>query len=239
MFLRYLSAEILKLKRSLALLLCVTAPMLVATISVLIVLRNDRVPDMEMFWSSASAIWAFAMLPLSVTALSVLLAQSEHGPRTWDHLLPLPGARPRLFLAKGAVMLGCVAGMSLLLGMLIWGGGEMVMMLRDTKGALDPAALFALIGKMAVAATLLSIVQLWVALRFRSFVPPLALGIAGTFTAVAAAGAEEGAYFPWLMPLHMLAQAPGGQQTALLLGSLGGLVALGAMVLDFQFREAR
>lgn len=238
MFARFLIAEILKLRRSLALLLCVTAPTLVAMISVLIVIRNDKVPDMEMFGTSAAAIWAFAMLPLSVTALSVLLAQTEHGPRTWDHLLPLPGARPNLFLAKGAVMLGCVGGMSLLLGMLMSAGGELVPAVRETTGTLDVSALFELLGKMAIAAILLSVVQLWTALRFRSFVPPLALGIAGTFTAVAAAGAEEGAYFPWLMPLHMLAQAPGGQDTALLLGSVGGLAALVAMVFDFQYREA-
>ena len=238
MFARFLIAEILKLRRSLALLLCITAPSLVALISVLMVLRSERIPDLGIFWSSACAIWAFAMLPLSVTALSVLIAQSEHGPKTWDHLLPLPGARPHLFLAKGAVMLGCVAGMSLLLGLLVTGGGELIAGVRETKGEMDAGGLFALIGKMALAATLLSVVQLWVALRFRSFVPPLALGIAGTFTAVAAAGAEDGAYFPWLMPLHMLAQAPAGQQTALLLGSLGGLVALAAMIVDFHYREA-
>lgn len=238
MFARFLIAEILKLRRSLALLLCITAPSLVALISVLMVLRSERIPDLGIFWSSACAIWAFAMLPLSVTALSVLIAQSEHGPKTWDHLLPLPGARPHLFLAKGAVMLGCVAGMSLLLGLLVTGGGELIAGVRETKGEMDAGGLFALIGKMALAATLLSVVQLWVALRFRSFVPPLALGIAGTFTAVAAAGAEDGAYFPWLMPLHMLAQAPAGQQTALLLGSIGGLVALAAMIVDFHYREA-
>lgn len=237
MFARHLAAELLKLRRSLALLLCLTAPTLVATISVLIVLRNDRVPDMAMFWNSAGAIWAFAMLPLSVTALSVLLAQTEHGPRTWDHLLPLPGARPNLFLAKGAIMLGCVAGMSLLLGVLLAAGGQLVSAMRETSGTIDVSAMFELLGKMALASILLSVVQLWTALRFRSFVPPLALGIAGTFTAVAAAGAQEGAYFPWLMPLHMLAQAPAGQNMALMLGGIGGLVALVAMVVDFQFRE--
>lgn len=62
-------------------------------------------------------IWSFVMLPLAVTALSVLMAQMEHGSHTWNHLLTLPRTRPNLLLAKAIVMLGLIAMMSALL----WG----------------------------------------------------------------------------------------------------------------------
>ena len=82
------------------------------------------------------------------------------------------------------------------------------------------------------------VIQLWTALRFRSFVPPLVLGIVGTFIAVAAASAREGAYFPWLMPLHILSTEPAMQVTALWIGAAGGAVALLAMLVDLGRREA-
>jgi hypothetical protein len=82
------------------------------------------------------------------------------------------------------------------------------------------------------------VIQLWTALAFRSFVPPLLLGIMGTFVSVAAAAAREGAYFPWLMPLHILSTDPAMQRVALAIGGLGGFAALGAMLFYLQRREA-
>ena len=82
------------------------------------------------------------------------------------------------------------------------------------------------------------IIQLWVALRFRSFVPPLILGIVGTFVAVIAAAAREGAYFPWLMPLHILSTEPAMQRMALAIGFAGGLATLAVMLVDLARREA-
>ena len=64
------------------------------------------------------------------------------------------------------------------------------------------------------------------------------LGIVGTFIAVAAASAREGAYFPWLMPLHMLSTDPAMAVVALRIGIGGGALALLAMVIDLNRREA-
>lgn len=91
MLLRYLLAEFLKLRRSLVILLCLAAPTCVVVLNTLIALRTERPTQMEQFAMASPALWAFAMLPLAITALSVLQAQMEHGPRTWNHLLTLPG----------------------------------------------------------------------------------------------------------------------------------------------------
>jgi hypothetical protein len=236
---RYIVAEVLKLRRSLVLLLCLAAPSCVAVLTTLITLRVERAPDLHQFAMGTPGIWAFAMLPLAITALSVLLAQMEHGPRTWHHVLTLPGARPNVYLAKGLVMLALIAGMSMLLWVQILLSGAIVGALRsDTTGTIDAAALAWLLAKMAAATTLVAMLQLWVALRFRSFVPPLVFGIAGTFAAIVATSAEEGIYFPWLMAVNVLTLEPGRQETALLLGGVGGLAVLGVMLAHLSWREA-
>lgn len=238
MFHRYLLTELLKLRRSLVLLLCLLVPFAVAAICVLIGLKSDGPVALDRYWMTGAAFWAFAMLPLSVTALSVLMAQMEHGPRTWDHLLAMPGARRRLFLAKAVMMIALVAAMSLLVGLMLAGGGMFVELLKPVSGAVDRSALAAMLAKMFLASGLMCVLQLWTALAFRSFVPPLLLGIIGTFVSVAAAAAREGAYFPWLMPLHILSTEAGMQRVALLIGSIGGLAGLLAMLFHLQRREA-
>lgn len=238
LLLRFLIVELLKLRRSLALLLVTTAPLFVMMICILIGLHDKRPVPLDRYATSGAAFWAFAMLPLTVTALSVLMAQMEHGPKTWDHLLALPGARRWLFLAKALVMLALVAGMSAWLYALLRIGAVLVAAIHPVSGVLDTAGLRDMLAKMAAAAVMMCSIQLWVALRFRSFVPPLILGIVGTFVAVIAAAAREGAYFPWLMPLHILSTEPAMQRMALAIGFAGGLATLAVMLVDLSRREA-
>jgi len=235
---RFLVTELLKLRRSLVLLLCATVPLCVAVICVLIGLKTKGPVPLDRYWQTGAAFWAFAMLPMSVTALSVLMAQMEHGPRTWDHILAIPGARRRIFLAKAIVMLALVAAMTLLVGALLIAGAELLAALKPLASPLDRAALATTLWRMFLASGLMCVIQLWTALAFRSFVPPLLLGIMGTFVSVAAAAAREGAYFPWLMPLHILSTDPAMQRVALEIGAFGGLAALVLMLLHLQHREA-
>ena len=80
------------------------------------------------------------------------------------------------------------------------------------------------------AALLMIAIQLWVALRYASFVPALAVGIGGTFFSVVATSAKQGVFFPWQMPVNMLATEPWRVQTALGLGfGLGAVVLIAAL----------
>ncbi|MCY7281038.1 MAG: ABC transporter permease [Sphingomonas bacterium] len=238
MLIRFLTAEVLKLRRSLVMLLCLAAPALVAIIAVLIGLKTGKSVPLLNYAQTGAAFWAFAMLPLSLTALSVLMAQMEHGPRLWDHLLALPGARRRLFLAKALVMIALDAAMTLLLLGFLLVGAWLMPLFKPVTGSFEVATIATLLTKMFLASTLMAVIQLWAALRFRSFVPPLAIGILGTFISVAAAATREGAYFPWLMPLHMLSTDPAMASLALQIGGLGGLAVLLAMLIDLGRRDA-
>lgn len=231
--------ECAKLRRSLALLLCAAAPAMVALLSIVILLDRKDPLDWSMFATSTAAIWAFFMLPMTVTALTVLMAQLEHGARSWNHLLALPVGRWRHHAAKAVVVVLLVAAMNVALWLMLPLSGLAVDALKPGQllGAYDWQASLSLLGRMLGSAMLLIGLQLWAALRFRSFVPPLVLGIGGTFVAVVATGSKQGLWFPWLIPTNMFAADPARAQLALAIGLGGGLVVLFAMIADLARKE--
>lgn len=237
-----LYVEIAKLKRSLALALAVLAPGLIAVFTFFNALRLPRPGDWEMWMTQNAAIWAFFMLPMSVTALTALVAHMEHGPKSWDHLRALPVPRWRVYAAKAASVLGLVAVMSAAVPVMSWAALEVATAVNPTirpTGVLDWAATAAMLGRMYLAALLLIAIQLWVALRFASFVPALSVGIGGTFFAVVATSAKQGVFLPWQMPVNMLSDVAWRWQTALALGCGGGLVVLALMLISLSRREVR
>ena len=236
-----LRVEMTKLHRSLVLLLCVAAPVFVALLNLLIGLDRDNPGTWAMLVTSGAAMWAFFMLPMTVTALTVLIAQIEHGPRAWSAVLALPVPRWRVFLAKALVVLGLTAAMSAALLALLLLAGAVLEALKPgdmLRGAPEPWTGAKLLGTMFAGALLMIGIQLWAALRFRSFVPPLVLGIGGTFVAVAATAAKQGAYFPWLIAVQALATDQVKGQAAIQLGFWGGLVVLAAMLVHMSRYEA-
>lgn len=235
-----LLVELRKLKGSLVLLLALAAPSMVAGLLVLILLRRPN-GDWKEVMEGSAGLWSFFMLPLSTAALSALLAQIEHGPRAWDHMLALPTPRWRLFAAKGLVLMLVLALMSVLLGLEIPAGMAALHALAPHKvpaGAFPWAMEISLLSRMWAASLFMGMIQLWVALRFKSFVPPLVLGIGGAFVAVMASGAKEGAFLPWLMPLNVMVGDAANNALALKLGVIGGAVTFLLMLLHLSRREA-
>jgi ABC-2 type transport system permease protein len=182
---------------------------------------------------TSAAIWAFFMLPMSVTALTALVAHTEHGPRAWDYLRALPRPRWHLYAAKAAVVLAVVAAMSLLLAVATVAVIEIAAWIKPDitpTGSRDFGSYLDLLGRIFLSSWLLVAVQLWIALRYNSFVPALAVGIGGTFFAVVATSARLGALMPWQIPVNQLAADPDRAAFALALGAIGGCAALGAML---------
>jgi len=235
-----LTVEARKLNRSLAALLAIAAPSLIAIFVFFNLLRGGKPQPWEMWTQSSTGIWAFFMLPMSVTALTALVAHMEHGPRAWDHLRALPVARWKLYAAKAVCVIAVVAAMSLLnlaltLGA-IYGAAAVKPEIMPT-GPLDGAAPVVLMGKVLLAAILLIAIQLWTALRFSSFVPALAVGIGGTFFSVVATAAKQGVFFPWQMPVNMLSTEAWRVNAALALGGGVGTVVLLLAIAHLSRRE--
>ena len=241
-FLRMVAVEFLKLRRSLVLLLCAAAPSFVALLALLMFMRWGKPEAWERFTFGGAAMWAYFMLPMTITALTVLIAQLEHGPKAWNHILALPVPRWQIFCAKAFIVVALAGAMTAALALMLpLAGmlGERTEPGDQLLGAVPWAGTARLLGKMYAGSILLIAVQLWMALRFKSFVPPLVTGIGGTFVAVAATSAEEGAYFPWLIPTNALATNPERAAMAIDIGLYGGLLLLGAMVIHMSRAEAR
>ena len=235
-----LSVELRKLNRSLAAVLAVAAPSLIAIFGFFMVLRGTRAQPWEMWMLSSTGIWAFFMLPMSVTALTALVAHMEHGPKSWDHLRSLPLPRWRLYAAKAVMILAVVAIMSVLTLVLVWGAVSLAVMIKPAMtptGPLEVARHATMMGKVFLSAILMVAIQLWIALRYASFVPALVVGIGGTFFSVVATSAKQGVFFPWQMPINMLADEAWRVNTALGLGCGLGLVALTLATAHLSRRE--
>ena len=232
--------EARKLNRSLAAVLAVAAPSLIALFTFFNLLRGKAPMPWDMWMLNASAIWAFFMLPMSVTALTALVAHMEHGPRSWDHLRALPLPRWRLYAAKAVCVFAVVALMSAAVVAMSWGAVALAAAIKpqlQPTGAFELAQHAATMGRIYLAAVLMISIQLWVALRYASFVPALAVGIGGTFFSVVATSAKQGVFFPWQMPVNMLATEAWRANTALGLGLGLGAVALVAALAHLSRRE--
>ena len=235
-----LSVELRKLNRSLAAVLAVAAPALIAVFAFFMVLRGTKAQPWDLWMVSAIGIWSYFMLPMSVTALTALVAHMEHGPKSWDHLRSLPLPRWRLYAAKAVMVLAVVAIMSVLTLVLTWGAVTLAATIRPDLapvGPLEMARYAATMGKVFLASILMVAIQLWIALRFASFVPALVVGIGGTFFSVVATSAKQGVFFPWQMPVNMLATEAWRVNTALGLGCGLGLAVLALATAHLSRRE--
>lgn len=238
--LRVLTVELRKLNRSLASALAIAAPGLIAVFTFFNILRGKTAQPWDMWMVSAAGIWAFFMLPMSVTALTALIAHMEHGPRTWDHLRALPLPRWTLYAAKILSVFLVLAAMSVGVFAFTWAAVKLAVVIKPElapTGVFDASAYLTALGRMYLAATLVVVIQLWIALRWSSFVPGLVVGIGGTFFAVVATAAKVGVFLPWQMPVNMLATEGWRLQTALGLGFGGGLVLLALMLWHLSRRE--
>jgi hypothetical protein len=162
------------LRRSLALLLVVVAPALIAVFVFFNLLRGEHPMPWQMLLQSTAAIWAFFMLPMSVTALTALVAQTEHEPRAWDTLRALPVPRWHLYAAKAVGVLILVVVMSVLLAILTLAAVATASWLKPAIAPSDTPDIIGyavLLGRIFLASWLLIAVQLWIALRFPTSSP--------------------------------------------------------------------
>lgn len=206
----------------------------------LIALRRPSM-DWEFMFTGSTGLWAFFVLPMTVTALSALLAHIEHGPRAWDHMFALPVRRWRMFAAKAVILMAVVGVMTALLAIELYFVGAAFNALSPAtapQGAFPWPMAFRILGMMWATSLFMAMIQLWVALRFRSFVAPLTVGLGGTFVAVAAFNAKEAMFVPWAMPVSIVGYEGLNAIPALQLGVFGGVLTLLAMIVHMSRREA-
>lgn len=218
--LRALSAEAVKLKHTLALWMCLIAPAVVALLQALQQLvrplpADHAIPDPALwhqYGRAVLALWAFLMLPLFVTLQAALLGALEHQERQWKHLLALPVPRSVHFLAKAMALAALLALATLLLVVVLVPAGGALLGLRPALGLTGVPDLLSLWVKalqVYLAGLLMLTLQLWVALRWRSFTIAVAVGMSATVMGfLIAQSGTFGPWFPWTMAVQPLSRHP-------------------------------
>jgi lantibiotic transport system permease protein len=232
---RALSAELLKTRRTLALVLTILAPLSLAFLEVAIGFdagtRMYRVGgDSWMTLIEHTAImWTLLLLPLFITLEMGLLGAQEHNHKTWKQLYALPLPRWTIYIAKQLVGMGVIGLSMLVLGLMTVGVGLIGRVFLPKLGFDAPIPWMALMQNLFLsylASWLMISIHIWISLRWSSFVLAMATGIVPTVCGVVMLNSKWVDYDPWLMPgvvAHGLAESL-PFTLALTLGIVGGIV---------------
>jgi lantibiotic transport system permease protein len=231
---RALSAETLKLKRTLALWMVLIAPATVVVLNFLMLWQRGAsyLLEADSAWESLAhnimTFWALLMLPLYVTLETALLGGVDHAGQQWKHLYALPLPRGSIYAAKWLISLGLVAASTLVL----WIGTILCGLLLNVVSPelklsaaipfwaiLQPMALIGLIGSLIVA------IHLFVGLRWPSFTVAIGFGMVAATGNIMIINSDKWAkVYPWALPGFVIEDTGAYLPAALALGLLGGVI---------------
>jgi hypothetical protein len=245
---RALSAEALKLRGTLALWMCLIAPATVVALYVLQV-SFSKMPKLPyrpaeawlMLEQSMLGLFAFLMLPLFITLQAALLAGLEHGDNQWKHLLALPVPRQVHYLAKVLMLAAMLLAAFVLLVLLIPLGGAVLMLVQPAFGlaGAPPWQHMARLCLACFGASLLMLaLQAWIAVRWRSFTVAVAVGMSATVAGfLIGQSSRFGHWYPWSMPMQVLAGQGQWLWFVVVAGVAGGIVVTVLGLFDFMRQE--
>lgn len=181
---RAISAEMLKLKRTLVLWLAVGAPLAAVLLNVVVYSRTRELDApggnaLIGFAQLSFTMWTIIVLPLYAALAAALVAATDHQGDHWAQLLALPVPRASIFAAK-YVAACCLLALSVLVFVAgVVGASTLLAALRPAlHGQPVPAGLIIVRGlESGLAAGLVVAIQTWVSLRWQSVAVGLALGI--------------------------------------------------------------
>lgn len=226
-FLKALSAEVLKLKRTLALWLGVIAPLVVITLQVLYVLRAPSRHLKNGLWpllQQSLMPWSILLLPLTAALLTALLNGIEHRDGNWKQLYALPVSRWSVYAAKVAAAHGVLALATVTLWIGLIAAGVILHALLPSI-PYGPPPVLPLLRRLSLifcASSALIAIHVWVSARSKSFTVPIGLGIVGVIVSALAARDNLMIYSPWLFPGNAMVDER--WVAAVVLGVCGGVV---------------
>jgi hypothetical protein len=224
---RAIWSECLKLKRSQPLGLMCFAPLTVTFMFFCIGWRSGG-PGWAWLMPNIVILWTALFLPLCIALETELLADLEVRGQQWKHLFALPVSRGAYYTAKLTTALLLLALSLVVLGLSAWVAGRTLGVLRPELeyGAFPFAAWTRYSIYLLPSAGLLLALHTWVSLRFRSFVPGMALSFLGMGVAGLLVAQDMWPYFPWRLPLYLIAGLESGtyDPTWMWAGALGGLL---------------
>jgi lantibiotic transport system permease protein len=238
---RAVSAELLKLRRTLAFRVIFVLPFLVALLQFFIVLRMKKFPATFNLWqtlpTNSLQVWAVFMMPLLIALELPYLMESSTTTNNGSISLPCRFTSRGVFRKVDSCP-GLIFLSTFFLSFLTVIVGLLSIRLRPEL-ATSGAAPYGLIAKTTamvwLASGMIIAIHTWISMRWSGFPIPLGAGIGGTFFALFAASASLGKYYPWLLPMNIFIE--GRMTAALVLGVFGGLVLAFAGCFEFTRRD--
>jgi hypothetical protein len=235
MMIRALHAEMLKLRRTLALRLAILMPVLMAVIQFLdfldrsmYVLFDDEAPWVALMQRTL-VFWSLLTLPLFVTLVTALLAGMEHNNGGGTHLFALPIRREAVYAAKQVAGMALIGLSCAVLAVAVVLAGWGLRLIRPGIGFQDRVPWWPFLGRCLIvylSSWLLISLQTWVGLRWRSFVVAVSVGIAATVAGIFIVNADWGSFYPWALPGLLANDFSKGASVPwpkVLFGCLGGM----------------
>ncbi|MHC1784752.1 MAG: ABC transporter permease [Anaerolineaceae bacterium] len=246
-FFRCLSVEILKTRRTLALVLTVLAPLAISLMTLGMYLQHpdyyiNSAGDLpwKQFGETTLVYWSLLMLPLFITLEAALLANLEHSQKNWKLLYTLPVQRSAIYGSKLTVLVLLMAITTLCL--LAWTilFGFLLQVINPAFGfstAIPWVYFLRLASLIFISSWFLISFHLWISVRTSSFVAAIGAGIVATIIGLFLFGEEIAFYYPWTIPGIFaidLAQKDLTHWLSLSIGCLGSFPLSTAALLDIR-----
>jgi hypothetical protein len=243
MFRKLVAVELLKIRRSLALLMLFVIPLVVLLLNFVTLVKRYNIDYLDarlwlIYWNGITGMWGYFMLPLYMALITGLLNGQEHKNQTWRLMLTLPVPQLQLFIVKGILAwlfvvsstLVLMAATALTVGALGLAGARM-------EGAF-PLELLSMLGKVALTCLPVLVLQHAISWRFQNLVLPLAIGVIATMGAQQIGNSTYWVWYPWSYPaMAMLGSDVARQQHAMMLAALVGVALLAASAALLARRE--
>jgi lantibiotic transport system permease protein len=184
-----LRSETLKLKRTLSVYLCILGAAFGPFMSFLENLHPDPGTKMGLLWTQhfleGREPVNIALLPLYTVLVCTLLLQIEYRDKTWKQVLTSPQRIIDVFFAKFLslhfmifLFLFCYT-----ISLVITGFATEMVNPEFYNGECDLLKILAINTQTWLLVLGMSSIQFWLSLRFRNFIAPVGIGIAGWFLA--------------------------------------------------------
>jgi hypothetical protein len=205
MLIKLIQIELLKTKRSLALLMMFLSPLMVLLVNLLLLLHNEgkmiNEKGWSLFWLQNYAMWGYFMMPLYIALITALLNGIDHRSNGWRFMMALPVKQKDLFLAKLFLAWLYLIGASLVLFISIY----FLILILDAAGIVGVNMLNIevsqkLIYTLAAGLAILTIQHI-VSWRWKNIVAPLGLGVVATMSIMQFSHSHYWHFNPWTYTL--------------------------------------
>jgi hypothetical protein len=244
---RAISAEALKIKRSLALLFALLIPLAAVFVNFMITVQNGLgkpalgiTSPWSIYFMYSIKLWVIFCTPLSVSVLGALSADVDHRAKAWKHLFVLPFPRSAIMAGKWLSLTGINLLSTLVFGLANLACGFLILWLRPEQGLELPIPFLEALTKPLIAWLLsyfMISIHLWISLRWPNFLVSVTIGFAASITNLFLLSSSLYQYSvlsPWAMP----AQAYDNWQTMLVPSLIGSFVTYWLAWREFACREA-